>query len=149
MLACQYRWCPEDMLPLLLRSHFLHTYNLLPQGTEMWGKPDLDGVDAQAVWDDLDEGCPAGSDQHLVRPQVQRQAALAEDVRKGVDELRCQKLLQHASTSFSTECAGFTSEDPQDTILYQKSLGLAGSMRPTCQPGPLIGLQHLSTATAE
>ena len=127
-LTKQGIWHPKKMLPPRLSSlnSRLQIETLPPYSTEMWGAPDLDGVDAQAVWDDLDEGCPAGSDQHLVRPQVQRQAALAEDVRKGVDELRCQKFLQHASSSFSTECAGFTSEDPQDTILSQNNLGLAG-----------------------
>ena len=60
----------------------------------MWGRPDLDGVNAQAVRDDLDEGCPAGGDQHLIRPQIQWQAAIAEDVRKGVDELCRQQFLQ-------------------------------------------------------
>ena len=89
------------MLPPQLSSlnSRLQIGNLPPYSTEMWGLPDLDGVDAEAVWDDLYEGCPAGGHQHLIRPQVQRQAALAEDVRKGVDELRGQKLLQRASTS--------------------------------------------------
>ena len=65
-------------------------------------------MDAQAVWDHLYEGCPAGGDQHFIRPQVQRQAALAEDVGKGVDELCCQKLLKCAWVSMSTICAGLS-----------------------------------------
>ena len=51
-------------------------------------------MDAEAVWNNLDQGGPAGGHQHLVGPHVQGQAGLLEDVRKGMYKLRCQELLQ-------------------------------------------------------
>lgn len=50
----------------------------------------LDGVDAEAVWNNLNERCAAAGDQHLIGAQVQRQAGLAEYVRKRLDQLRRQ-----------------------------------------------------------
>lgn len=53
-----------------------------------WSHPaHLDGVDAEAIGDNLDESRAAGGHQHLVGAQIQRQGAFPEYVRKRVDQL--------------------------------------------------------------
>lgn len=70
-------------------------------------------VDGQRVGHELDERGAVRGDQHLVRPQLQRQARVGEDVRKRADQLRRQQLLLAARhTSMPWQTASSTNNCP-------------------------------------